>query len=186
MVNEAFVDMSNMQTVKRGRSDLDDTDATSTDIIQLLHGLNSKIDVLTTTVSDNSLAINNIDAKLTAKIDNLDLSVADSIIKVKVEVDSKINDFATDVNQRFNGLVAATKSSLDENAKVNQEITSKLENMQYVNESRFNKLERESLRNELIVTGVPTSHGESMFDIIGDMVNALQSNITSNDVVSSF
>lgn len=66
------------------------------------------------------------------------------------------------------------------------ETVEKLDNAQYINESRFNKLERELLRNELIVTGVPAVHGESMFDIIGDIVNALQSNISSSDVVASY
>lgn len=171
--------MTEKQTVKRIRSEVEDTDTSSADIILLLQGLNSKMDVLTSTVSDNSMAINNIDAKLTAKIDKLEMSVADSINKVKVEVDAQIADLATNINDRFNYLSASTQKSCEENAKISHD-------MQFVNESRFNKLERELLRNELIVNGVPVVHGESLFNIIGEIVNALQSNVNSTDIVASY
>lgn len=137
---------SNKRTETFGRSDSEDAES---DIISLLNQLNSKMDVLTSTVSENSTAIKNIDVRLTAKIDNLESSVAESINKVKVEVESRILDFTTDVNQRLNNIAAATQSSCQENAKLAHGTTSNLEKMQNVNKLRFNKMERELLRNEL-------------------------------------
>lgn len=171
---------------KRGRTESDDVESSSNDIIALLQGLNSKMDVLTSTVSENSLAIKNIDARLTAKIDNLESSVAESINKVKVEVDSRISDITADINQRLNNLAAATHSSCQENSKDIQTSTSNLVNIQHGNEHRFNKLEREVLRNELIVTGIPAAYGEAVIDIIGDICNALQCNINGGDVIAAY
>lgn len=125
------------------------------------------------------MAISNIDARLSKKIDNLEASVAVSIDKVKTDVNSKITEFSNEMDQRFNAFATSTQSLCEGYA-------SKVENMQYVNESRFNKLERELLRNELIVTGVPVTHGESMFDIMGDIVTALQSNVISSDIVAFY
>lgn len=156
------------------------------DIISLLHGLSSKLDVLTATVSDNSTAINNIDVRLTAKIDNLETSMADNINKVKAEMESRFLEFSTDVNHRLNSISAATHSSCLDNTIATQHITTKLESTQIANESRFNKLERELLRNELILTGVPSLHGEVVDSIIGEICNVLQCCINAGDVIASY
>lgn len=171
---------------KRGRIELDDDEGSSSDVISLLNQLNSKMDVLTVTVSGNSVAIKDIDVRLTTKIDNLESSVAERINKVQLEVESRILDFTTDINQRVNNIVADTQSSCQENAMAIQTTTSKLVDLQYDNESRFNKLERDLLRNELIVTGVPAAYGEVIMDIIGDIIAALQCNLHREDVIAAY
>lgn len=167
---------------KRGRIELDEEDGSSSDVISLLQQLNSKMDVLTVTVSGNSVAIKDIDVRLTEKIDNLESSVAVRINQVKAEVESRILDFTTDINKRVNNVTADTLSS----CQLVQDTTSKLDNLQYAYESRFNKLERELLRNELILTGVPASYGEIVLDIVGDICNALQCNLNGGDVIAAY
>lgn len=108
------------------------------------------------------------------------------INKVKVEMESRILDLTTDVNHRISELSSATQSSCQENAKIIDNNTSKLVNMHNAHESRFNKMERELLRNELIITGVPTTYGESVMDIIGDICNTLQCNVNGGDVVAAY
>lgn len=178
--------MSNKPNPKRGREDADETEPNGRDIVTLLHGLSSKLDVLTETVSDNSVAINNIDVRLTKKIDSLETSMADNINRVKAEMESRILDFTTDVNYRINSLSVATSSSCQDNSMATQVATTNLESMQTANESRFNKLERELLRNELILTGVPAVHGEVVNGIICDICTALQCNINGGDVIAAY
>lgn len=178
--------MPDQPNPKRGRNNDDETEPNVRDVISLLQGVNSKLDILTASVSDNSMAINNIDVRLTAKIDNLETSMADNINKVKTEMDTRLMEFSTDVNHRLNSLSVATQSSCQANAMATQATTAKLESMETANESRFNKLERELLRNELILTGVPAVYGEVVADIIGDICNALQCCINGVDVIAAY
>lgn len=159
---------------KRGRSNSDDDVQSdhSENVISLLQGLNSKMDVLNATVNDNSVAIKDIDTRLTAKIDKLESSVAENINRVKTEMDSRLLSITNDIDNRF--------------AKANEETASNIVNLQQYNDERFNNLERELLRNEIIVTGVPASHGEIVINIVGDIVNAINSNINGGDIVSAF
>lgn len=180
--------MSDKHLVKRKHLELNDTEdsSSSDDVIILLKGLSSKMDALTVSVAENNVAINNIDERLSKKIESLELSVAESVLKVKCDVDAQLANFATDFDQRLTQLATTTQMSCEFNAKACQVISSNLADVESAYEFRFNKMERELLRNELIVTGVPVTYGESMYDIIGDMVNALQSDITASDVVSSY
>lgn len=178
--------MPDQPNPKRGRGHDGETEPTVRDVISLLHGVVSKLDVLTASVSDNSMAINNIDVRLTAKIDNLETSMADNINKVKTEMESRILEYSTDVNHRLNSLSVATQSSCQANAMATQVTTTKLESMEIANESRFNKLEREMLRNELILTGVPAVYGEVVANTIGDICNALQCCINGGDVIAAY
>lgn len=178
---------TNLPKLKRGRSDADDLSepSLSENIVSLLEGLNAKMDVLNTTVTDNSNAIKDIDVRLTTKIDNLEATVADNINRVKMDIDSRILSITTDVNNRLENLESATQASSLDFAKVN-DVSAKLETVRYDFESRFNKLERELLRNELVVTGVPASYGENVMEIIGDISGALQSNLNGGDVVAAY
>lgn len=175
-------DMDDKLGAKRGRIELDEDNGSSSDVISLLQQLNAKMDVLTGTVSRNSVAIKDIDVRLTAKIDNLESSVAVCINQVKAEFESRILDCTTDINKRVNNIAADTVSSW----QLVQDTTSKLDSLQYNYESRFNKLERELLRNELIITGVPAAYGEVVLDIVGDICNALQCNLSSGDVTAAY
>ncbi len=179
-------DMDDKLGAKRVSTELEDDEGSPRDVISLLQQLNSKMDVLTVTVSGNSVAIKEIDVRLTTKIDNLESSVVDRINKVKSEVESQILDLTTDINQRVNNIVADTQSSCQGNAIAIQNTSSKMDNMLVANEYRFNKLERNLLRNELIVTGVPAAHGEVIMDIVGDICNALQCNLNGGDVIAAY
>lgn len=159
---------------KRGRVEIDDQRdlLQSESVICLLQGLNSKLDVLNDTVKDNSNAIKGIDTRLTAQIEKLESSVVDRINNVKTEMESRMVSISTDIENRCINLNEATSTKID----VIQQDT----------ESRFNNLERELLRNEIIVTGVPASYGEIVMDIVSDICNAINSNINGSDIVSAF
>lgn len=144
----------------------------SENVISLLQGLNSKMDVLNDTVKDNSNAIKDIDSRLTAKIEKLESSVADRINSVKTEMESRMVFISADIDNRC--------------MKSNEATSTKIDIIQQDNEARFNNLERELLRNELIVTGVPASYGEIVIDIVGEICNAINSNINGSDIVSAF
>ncbi|KAJ6639350.1 hypothetical protein Bhyg_12094 [Pseudolycoriella hygida] len=148
----------------------------------------SEIWVPETSVLKESMAMEwmaNEGLRSVAKIDSLESAVAESINKVKIEVNAQIANLAADIDLRVNKLETAAQRSCEGTSK-GQDNVSQFYDIQHVNESRLNKLERESLRNELIINGVPVVHGESLFDFIGDIVNALQSKITSCDVVASY
>lgn len=164
------------QTAKRGRTDLDDVTEGSTneDIISLLKSLNSKMDVLSTNVTDNSNAIKDIDARLTEKIGKLESSVATSINGIKADVDARISSITTDVNKRIDQLATTTEALELKNEQAKQNYSTTLDMIQQEYELRSNKLEKELLRNELIVTGVPATYGERVLDIIADICGALQ------------
>lgn len=62
--------MPDQPNPKRGRNNDDETEPNVRDVISLLQGVNSKLDILTASVSDNSMAINNIDVRLTSHGEN--------------------------------------------------------------------------------------------------------------------
>lgn len=72
---------------KRGRSDEDELDEVylPNNIVSLLEGLNTKMDKLNATVSENSSAIKDIDARLSTKIDYLESTVTEHIKQVRME-----------------------------------------------------------------------------------------------------
>lgn len=162
------------KTPKRVRVDFDDQSdfLQSENVIVLLQGLNSKMDVLNDTVKENSNAIKDIDTRLTAKIEKLESSVADRINSVKTEMECRMVSISTDIDNRC--------------MNVNEATSTKINNIQQDNEARFNNLERELLRNEIIVTGVPALYGEIVIDIVGEICNAINSNINGSDIVSAF
>lgn len=178
----------NAQKSKRGRSDDEESAETalSNNIVSLLEGLSNKMDVLNATVSDNSNAIKDIDSRLTAKIDNLEATVADNINRVKIEMDSRMNLLTSEVNDRLDLLENKAQASCRETVMVRDDTVAKIDGLQCNTEARFNKLERELLRNELVVTGVPACYGERVFDIIGDICAALQSNVNGVDIVAAY
>lgn len=159
---------------KRGRVEIDDQSdlLQSENVIFLLQGLNSKMDVLNDTVKDNSNAIKDIDTRLTAKIEKLESSVADRINSVKSEMESRMVSISTDIKNRC--------------IHFNETTSTKIDIIHQDTGARFNNLERELLRNEIIVTGVPASHGEIVIDIVGEICNAINSNINGTDIVSAF
>lgn len=173
---------------KRSHVDLDVTpDMTASEnIISLLEGLSTKMDVLNASVSINSSAIKDIDLRLTTKIDSLDSKVAESINQIKVDMDSRIHSLNTDINKRLEAIVTESQTSCDNMTKANEDFSAQLENAQYVYENRFDKLEKELLRYEMVVTGVPTTFGEVVFEIIGDICRALQCNVNGGDVVAAY
>lgn len=172
---------------KRGRNELESTDLSQADnIIKLLEGLSTKMDSLNVTVSGNSDAIKEIDTRLSTKIDNLESVVAENINRVKTEMDIKINSFTTDINKRFEDLASATNTSCRSIAKANEDVIFKIDNVQLENESRFNKLERELLRNELVLTGIPATYGENVFDIIGDICEAINCQVRGQDISAAY
>lgn len=175
---------------KRGRKEIaksPDNYSTHTDIvISILKGVSSKLDTLTASVDKTNKTMNEIDEKLNAKMDKLESTVTDNINRLTVEVDTRIQNFTTDMNKRFESLWNATQASCQDIASSNELTSSKIDQCQSVNETRLNRLERENLRNELIITGVPVVVGERVLDIFGDICLALDTNLNSGDVVSVY
>lgn len=180
--------MSNLvNNAKRGRNDLDSSGPSQAEnIIMLLEGLSTKMDNLNETVSVNSKAIKEKDARLSTKIDNLESVVAENINRVKTDIDNKIISFTTDINNRFENLASATHTSCQSISKENEDILCKFDNVQQDNESRFSKLEREQLRNELVLTGIPAVYGENVFNIVGDICDVLNCQIGGHDISAAY
>lgn len=101
-------------------------------------------------------------------------------------MESRFLSITNDIEKRIDDVAKAGQVSCQINAKINQEVSSKIDNFQQDNEARFNNMERELLRNELMLTGVPASYGEVVLDIISDICNVLHSNINGGDIVSAY
>lgn len=168
---------------KRNRSELEDAD---TNIVTMIKDLGSKMDAVKASVTENSNTMLVIDQKLTAKIDKMEQTMAASLKQIKEETDARFSEFTKDINDRFVGLSSDTQEACHTNDEFVKDLSDKMDVVQNLNETRLQKLERDLLRNELIITGVPIVVNENVSDIIGDICEATKCNITAGDVLSVY
>lgn len=189
--------------MKRGRSDLEDSlveedlpsnkrlydlteSMTTEEIVGLIKGLNSKMDSLNAAVIENGKTMKEIDQRLSSKFDNLESNMTASINQIKMEVVTRILSFTTDINDRFISLSSTTRSSCQETEKATKDLSARMELVHDLNDTRLHKLERDLLRNELIITGVPIISNENVSEIIGDICEAVNCNLSAGDVISAY
>ena len=103
-------------------------------------------------------------------------------------MNEKLNAASTSVNERFQA-IGITIANLEKrcNNIVGASMCPQQVNNKYNSiESRISKLERQSLTNELIVTGVPFEKRRSPDDIIADICEALQLDLRQSDFAAIF
>lgn len=123
-----------------------------------------------------------IELRLGSKIDDLKSSLSTTIHEVKAEFNQQLNTVSSSVDHRFD--------AVNENhAKVENrcdKISSVVMQMESNYEPRLCKLERQSLLNELIVTGVPIEKRKNLDDVVADICEALQVDLRQSDFSSIF
>lgn len=166
--------------VKRTRKDLDSSaeteDMPNTAILNALKDLDTRLS------SKMDSLESSIDTRFSTRIDTLQSSILTTINGVKNELNDNILAVKTSTDDRFNavgntfnalhGRCDGIMSSVNENATAF--------------ESRIGKLERHSLMNELIVTGVPIEKRRSADNIVADICDALQCDLRQNDFAAIF
>lgn len=168
---------------KRGR-DGEDSDNTNLNddggIKDLLRSLSTKMDSLSGTMTD-------VDQRLNVKIDGLESSLCKLIGDVKEDMDRKLSSFSVDVDMRLKDVIASSSRKCEESrAQLSNDVSNRMDEMRAVYEFRLDKLERASLENELIITGVPMENNDNPLGIIGDIIQALNCNLQQRDFTAAF
>lgn len=148
----------------------------------LLLELSNKMDGLSSQMTENVNSVREIEAKLTIKIDNLERTMSDKVNAVKDEAESRLAKLSSTVDSRFEDVTRKINYlSTDNEIKVAEVANGAVAEWKFQTESRLDKMERLSLTNELVITGIPLSQGENPSDIVGDVVNVLNCNLKPND-----
>ncbi|KAJ6634662.1 hypothetical protein Bhyg_13239 [Pseudolycoriella hygida] len=161
------------------KSDDSGSDDFNNNVEMLLLELSKKMDGLSTQMTENVNSVREIDAKLTIKID---CTLSDKVNAVKEEAESRLANFSTTVDSRFEDIARKMNYLHAGNGPVVTEVASiTVAEWKFQTESRLDKMERLSLSNELVITGIPFNQGENSSDIVGDIVNVLNCNFKPND-----
>lgn len=174
---------------KRNRSELDDSPPRAdgdTDIVSLMKSLSSKMDLVTATVNANSDTMKEVDQRLTQKMNSLEQTMTENLKRIQTDTDARFLAFTEKINDRFTSLASVTQAACQDNDKFTKDLSTKMDCVQDLNETRLQKLERDLLRNELIITGVPYVANENVSDIIADICEAINCNINSGDLISVY
>lgn len=123
-----------------------------------------------------------IDTRLCSKIDELKSSLLNNIQDVKAELNEQISAVSTSVDQRFQA-VGVIFDKIEHRC---DDTSDELKRMESNYESRLAKLERQSLLNELIITGVPIEKRRTVDDIVADICDALQCDLRQSDFSNIF
>lgn len=175
------------RTRNMSNDSVDPADDCNNNVEVLLLELSKKMDGLSTQMTENVNSVREIDAKLTSKIDNLELMLSDKVNAVKEEAESRLAKLSMTVDSRFEDVSRKINylraANADEIANV---ANGAVAEWKFETESRLDKMERLSLSNELVITGIPFSQGENSSDIVGDIVYALNCNLNPNDFLSIY
>lgn len=181
-VCQTEVDSNTMKTNKRPRNEMvgdEESAVESADIKSLLLSLTAKIDSLNDNMCGN-------DARLNSKIDNLEAALTSKITDVKEEMETRIDSIAQELGQRFNKHVTDTNQRCENSSSSLLELTHRLDQQYARHEYKLDTLERLSLENDLIITGVPMENNEDPMNVLGDICQALDSKLQSGDFISVF
>lgn len=167
---------------KRNRSELKDSpnkNMDTEDLVNLIKGLGTKMDEVNESVKE-------IDRRLSSKIDIIETNMPENIKNIKMEFETRFSSVTSDINDRFANISSTTQSKCEEIEKLTKELATNMDLVQDLNEARLHKLERDGLRNELIITGVPIVMNENVSKLIGDICAALNCNVMVSDVLSCY
>lgn len=168
---------------KRGRKDMHDDDqslGTCDDIKNLLMALSMKIDSLNDTMSGN-------DARINTKIDNLETTLSNKIKEVKNDVELRVQKATDEFDQRLQSSMLVTQQlCVEKTTGALKALTERVDEVQAVNESRLDRLERISIEKDLIISGVPLENNDEPIAIVGDICGALNCNLKQGDFVTAF
>lgn len=152
----------------------------SVEIKSLLLALTSKMDNLSSNVTA-------IDIRLTNKIDNLEAMLATKVQEVKAEMESRLTTVSNEIESRLQAMKTDVYESCEGIvSKVSKELVSRIDALDSNYETRLDKLERFSLLKDLVIAGVPATSSEDTMAVVGDIVNALQCNLTGNDLAAAY
>lgn len=164
-----------------------DDDCNNNNVEVLLLELSKKMDGLSTQMMENVKSVRDIETKLTAKIDNLELTWSDKVNAVKEEAESNLAKLSTTVDSRFEDVTRNINYlRADNEQKIVEVANGAVAEWKLQTESRLDKMERLALSNELVITGIPYSQGENPSDVVGDIVNALNCNLKPADFSSIY
>lgn len=150
------------------------------EIKSLLMSLSLKIDTLNDTMSGN-------DARINAKIDNLEATLSDKIKDVKTEVEMRVQKVTEEFDQRFEKSMFDVKQMCEEKTTSAMKVlTVRVDKLQAHSESRLDRLERFSIEKDIVISGVPLENNDDPFAIVGDICGALNCNLQQGDFVSAF
>lgn len=151
-----------------------------TDIESFLKLLSSKMDTLRNCMTE-------VDQRLDVKINNLESSLSTIINGVKDAVDHKFASFSADFDQKLKDTADACNQRSE---IISSDLSAKLRN--HVDEScavldfRVDKLERLSLANEVIISGIPVENNDDPWRLMGDICQALNCNLNGSDFAAVY
>lgn len=175
--------MAPPKQLKRARGDeVNSEDSDSIDdcgIKEMLRSLSTKMDDLNGAMSD-------VDSRLNVKMDGLESSLLKLVGDVKEDMDKKLSCFSADVDKRLQEVSISTNRKCDETTLQVSDMLNRMDECRAIQEFRLDKLERCSLENELIITGVPVESNDSPFGVVGDICRALNCNLQQRDFTTAF
>lgn len=165
---------------KRSRSELDTStnsdDMGNSEILKALNDMDTRMSTRLNALESS------IDARICSKIDELKASLLNDIQAVKAELNDQLNAVSASVDHRFQ-IAGETFAKIEHRC---EEINDAVTNMENNYESRLGKLERQSLLNELIITGVPIEKRRNADDVVADICEALQCDLRQSDFSGIF
>lgn len=173
--------MPDKDKFKRSRQELDSSaevdDMSNNEILKALKEmdtrLSSKIDLLESS----------IDSRLSSKIDTLQSNLLSTINGVKSEFDEKLQAVSASIEKRFQ---AVDNNFNQLESRCDELMGSSNGNTNNSTDTRLDRLERQSLMNELIVSGVPIEKRRSADSIVAGICDVLQCDLRENDFAAIF
>lgn len=119
-------------------------------------------------------AIGSLKSHLTSKIDSLSAQFDQKIADVKAEIGEVKTELVNQVAALSSSMETklGEKASIEEIKRVDNEINLMKKSI-YSTETRIDKLEREALLRQLIISGVPYDHKESIVLIMSDICTTI-------------
>lgn len=178
----------NSKRTRRHNKSNDSADYSDNNNVEmLLVELSKKMDGLSTQMTENVNSVRDIDAKLTSKIDNLEHTLSEKVNAVKEEAESRMAELSMTVDLRFEDVTQKINYlGADNEQKITEVANRAVVEWKLQTESRLDKMERLSLSNEVVITGIPYSQLDNSSDIVGDIVNALNCSLNPNDFLSIY
>lgn len=177
-------DVKRFNDNKRSRKDLDSStegdNMSNNEILQTLKDMDSRF------LSKIDTLENSIDSRLSSKIDILQSNLLAIVNGVKEELNEKLNAVSKSCDKR---LVAVEKAFVQLENRCDDlagSLNGAANGHSTEIETRLSKLERHSLMNELIVTGIPLEKRRSVDDVVADICEALQCDLRQSDFTAIF
>lgn len=183
--------MSNLKQPKskRGRNEAEPNVEDIEDDILPIDGSEIKkcLLALSTKMDSLSIAMSDVDKRLDVKIDKMESSLREMINGVKDAMDMKYTTFTTEIDQKLKDTTAlCNRNCVASSSDLSAKLFNHVDERYTLHDERIDRLERLSMANELVISGVPIENNDKPWGLIGDICHALNCNLNQRDFAAVY